>query len=279
AEAKSIAHQTQTETSQRTLNNTLDFIRTNLTTRQAAESMGEEALRNKPTDADIRRLFQETILTREPFTSTHQVMFCTVPLAAKVVTFAFEELLYSPRRACTTKLSIIMTGGIKIGREWNEDVFEKRGRMSFFKNSDEGVPGALLWEAEVGLDVSGRKELKNNTIHVWVPHKPGVGNEDEEAHLGWHYVEWFKECLEVGNKKPRQLSFRYFKDVPFSDEPRVWDTSDNQVNSIAMAMMHLLGGYRRGQAPVLLDRAAVLSHHLPCRASGQDHRIGGMLGR
>ncbi|KAF4805757.1 hypothetical protein CGCSCA5_v015065 [Colletotrichum siamense] len=224
---------------QRTANDTLAFISRNLASRHAVESMTKDTLESRPTDAELRCLCQDTILTMKEFTSGHQVVSCAVPGAVRALALAFDKL----QQADTTRLSVIMNGGIKIGREWDEDAFQENGRMRFFKDGiHEEVPGTLLWEVEVISvpDGSGgcRKELKHDTTHVWVPFKPGAG--EEGSHLGDFYAALFQEYLSVANKVPGKTSAKYFERTPSTNELTVWDTTGNHVSSFAMAMMHLL---------------------------------------
>ncbi|CAI0653124.1 unnamed protein product [Colletotrichum noveboracense] len=109
---------------QRTVNDTLAFISRNLAFRHAAEAMTKETLKSKPTDAKIHRLCQDTILTMKEFTSGPEVVSCAVAGAVWALALAFEKL----QRADTSRRSVIMNGGIKIGWEWDEDAFWENGR-------------------------------------------------------------------------------------------------------------------------------------------------------
>ena len=224
---------------QRTVNETLAFISENLASRRATESMSEDTLKNKPTDDEIRILCQETILKTKAFTSGHQVTFCTIANAQLALTLALKKLHQSND---ITKWSVIMAGGIEIGRDWTQEVFHRNGRMRFFKNGCEEVPGTLLWQVEVTTvpDGSGGsyKELKHDETDVWVPFKTGHGKEG--AHLGDFYATFLEDRLGVANKNTGLPSARYFKPTRAATELTVWDTAGSRVNSIAMAMMHLL---------------------------------------
>uniref|UniRef100_L2FS78 Uncharacterized protein n=1 Tax=Colletotrichum fructicola (strain Nara gc5) TaxID=1213859 RepID=L2FS78_COLFN len=180
---------------QRTVNDTLAFISRNLASRHAVESMTKDTLESRPTDAELRCLCQDTILTMKEFTSGHQVVSCAVPGAVRALALAFDKL----QQADSTRLSL---------------------------TSPPGGPGAC------------RKELKHDTTRVWVPFKPGAG--EEGSHLGDFYAALFQEYLSVANKVPGKTSAKYFGRTPSTNELTVWDTTGNHVSSFAMAMMHLL---------------------------------------
>lgn len=82
--------------SQQRVDETLEFMRTYLASRHDAESIGEEALKNKPNNDDIRHLLVDKILTARPFTPGHQVVFCTIRDAARAITLAFHKLHENP---------------------------------------------------------------------------------------------------------------------------------------------------------------------------------------
>lgn len=226
---------------QRKLNNSIEFMRANLSSRHDAESMTRDVLKNRPTDDDIRHVITDKILSTKPFTSGHEVVFCTSQDVVRALTLAFDKIHNSSH---TTRLSIVMAGGMEMGREFQRDAFPDQGHDSFFKNGYEEVPGALLWDVGVTMvpDGSGGyyKELRHGTAYGWVPYKPCWCGCGGEVHLGYHYADCLDRALEEANKVPGKPMAKYFRDIPPIDHITAWDTAGSRVNSFSMAMMHLL---------------------------------------
>lgn len=226
---------------QQKLNDSIEFMRANLASRHDTESMTLDVLKNRPSNDDIRHIVTDKILSTKPFTSGHQVVFCTIRDAERALTLAFEKIHNSSH---TTRLSIVMAGGIEIGREFQRDAFQDQGHDRFFKNGCEEAPGTLLWDVGVAMvpDGSGGyyKELRHGTTYGWVPYKTCGCGCGCEAHLGHHYADCLDRALEEANKVPGKPMAKYFGDIPPIDHITTWDIGGSCVNSISMAVMHLL---------------------------------------
>ncbi|KAF3808137.1 hypothetical protein GCG54_00012718 [Colletotrichum gloeosporioides] len=61
-----------------------------------------------------------------------------------------------------------------------------------------------------------------------------------EAYLGYHYADCLDRALEEVNKVLSKLIAKYFRDILPINYITTWDIGGSCVNSISMAVMHLL---------------------------------------
>ena len=84
------------------------------------------------------------------------------------------------------------------------------------------------------------KELRYSTTYSWVPYKTCRCSCRCEAYLGYHYANCLDRALEEANKVPSKPIAKYFGDILPIDYITTQDIGGSCVNSISIAVMHLL---------------------------------------
>ncbi|KAF4477843.1 hypothetical protein CGGC5_v014129 [Colletotrichum fructicola Nara gc5] len=163
---------------------------TNVINRLRAFSRGEIDI----PDLEMFQIIDAEILkAKQPFTTTHKVMFTNTFGAHKAIALVLSQL--SPD---CKKITFIMKGGVARHDHWRAEQLSGAGLLDFFDytTGDELNPESLLWEIDLHTNDEGQQAVKDMSCVVFVP-------EDEEGRsLADFYVTFFQDRLDHGSKHP-----------------------------------------------------------------------------
>lgn len=141
----------------------------------------------------VRIIDTEILKAKQPFTTTHHVVFTNPSDAHTAISLALAQLSQDSK-----KIAFIMKGGLARHHHWRAEQFSQAGLLDFFDltTGDELYPGSLLWEIDLHTNDEGQRAVKDMRCVVFVP------GDEEGRSLADFYVTFFQDRLDHGSKHP-----------------------------------------------------------------------------